>query len=347
MRPRIIDDAPLAALNSFGVAARARRLVVLDDIAGLPEALAATAGFGPPLVLGGGSNILFAGDVEGAVLLVRTRGRRLDDAVGMTRLTVAAGESWDELVGWSLDQGFGGLENLAMIPGSCGAAAIQNIGAYGLELAERFESLLAADLGSGALREFSLADCHFGYRDSVFKQPGGDRWLILELRLRVGAFAPVLDYADLRRVFPEGGPTPEAAAIADAVRGIRARKLPDPARLGNAGSFFKNPVIGVAQAGALKEREPGLPLYPTLDARGEPAFKVPAGWLIERCGWKGTRAGDAGVHTDHALVLVNHGTASGAEILALARRIRTSVHARFGIRLEAEPRIVGATDGPD
>jgi len=345
MRLRILDDAPLAALNSFGVAARARRLVVLDDAADLPAALAATAHFGQPLVLGGGSNILFAGDVDGAVLLVRTRGRRLEAMGCGARLSAAAGEPWDDIVGWSLEAGFAGLENLAMIPGSCGAAAIQNIGAYGLELAERFESLLAADLRSGILREFHRDDCRFGYRDSVFKQPGGDRWLILELRLRVGACAPVLDYADLRRIFPEDGPQPEAPAIAAAVRAIRARKLPDPARLGNAGSFFKNPVIEMTQAVALRDREPGIPLYPAVDPQGHTACKVPAGWLIERCGWKGKRVGDAGVHADHALVLVNHGAASGAEILALARRITASVRARFGILLEAEPRIVGADEG--
>jgi UDP-N-acetylmuramate dehydrogenase len=341
MRAQVLDDAPLAGLNSLGVAARARRLVVLDDPSALAEALAATAGFGERLVLGGGSNILFAGDFDGAVLLVRTRGRRLVPFADEARLIAAAGESWDELVDWSLSQGYAGLENLAMIPGSCGAAAIQNIGAYGLELADRFDSLLATDLEKGTTREFSLEDCRFGYRDSVFKQPGGDRWLIQELRLRVGGCPPVLEYADLRHRFPSDAPTPDAARIADAVRAIRRAKLPDPRLLGNAGSFFKNPVVDELRAAELRRREPAMPLFQAPDAHGQPRFKVPAGWLIERCGWKGCRRGDAGIHAEHALVLVNHGRASGAELLALARDIQASVASRYGIALEPEPRIVG------
>jgi UDP-N-acetylmuramate dehydrogenase len=338
---QVLDDAPLAGLNSFGVAARARRLVVLDDAEHLPRALQAMAGCEQRLVLGGGSNVLFAGDFDGAVLLVRTRGRRLEPAGERSLVAAAAGESWDELVSWTLAQGLSGLENLAMIPGNCGAAPIQNIGAYGLELAERFDSLLAADLDTGRLREFEAADCRFGYRDSLFKQPAGARWLILELRLRVGGWPPTLAYADLRRTFPANAPAPDAAAIAQAVRAIRARKLPDPRRIGNAGSFFKNPVLTARQAEALRAADPQAPLWPMASETSLPAgCKVPAGWLIERCGWKGHREGNAGVHADHALVLVNHGGASGRDILTLARRIQDSVAQRYGIVLEPEPRIV-------
>ncbi|MBU6272450.1 MAG: UDP-N-acetylenolpyruvoylglucosamine reductase, partial [Betaproteobacteria bacterium] len=184
--------------------------------------------------------------------------------------------------------------------------------------------------------------CRFGYRDSVFKQPGGERWLILSLTLRVGPqFAPMLSYAPLAAAFAGCATPPSAAAVAAEVRRIRASRLPDPARIGNAGSFFKNPVIGAALGQALRERHPGLPMHPEGGTAGEARVKLSAGWLIEQCGWKGHRIGDAGVHADHALVLVNHGHASGAELLTLAMAIRDSVHERFGLWLEPEPRIVG------
>ena len=200
MSLRLLENAPLAGLNTFGVAARARRLVMLEDERDLPQALAALAD-GPRLVLGAGSNVLFAGDFDGTILLMRTRGRQvLGDGHGapFTRIAVAAGESWDETVTWTLEEGLAGLENLAMIPGTCGAAAIQNIGAYGVELCDRFDSLRAVDMDSGEAREFDLPDCRFDYRDSLFKQAGGRHWLILTLRLRVGAgHRPVLQYGEL------------------------------------------------------------------------------------------------------------------------------------------------------
>ena len=344
---RIIENAPLERLNTFGVSARARRLVVLDDERQLPQAIEATRNFHARCILGGGSNVLFAGDFDGAILLVRTRGReRIDDvapqADGCSLVRVQAGEPWDGTVQWALAQGLAGLENLAMIPGSSGAAAIQNIGAYGLELRERFDSLRAIDLDSGEVRRFSLDDCGFGYRDSVFKRPGGERWLVLELVLRVGGnLRPVLTYGELKAQFAGHGTPPTAIEIDRAVREIRSRKLPDPAVLGNAGSFFKNPVVEQALAEGLREREPGMPIHPAGPAAEANQVKLSAGWLIDRCGWKGVRRGDAGVHEAHALVLVNHGSASGRELLDLARLIRDSVHERFGIWLEPEPVIVG------
>ena len=344
---RIIENAPLQRLNTFGVSARARRLVVLDDERQLPEAIEATRGFHARCILGGGSNVLFASDFDGAILLVRTRGRsRIEDpspqADGCSLVRVQAGEPWDATVQWSLAQGLAGLENLAMIPGSTGAAVIQNIGAYGLEICERFDSLRAIDLDSGEIRHFTQADCGFGYRDSVFKRPGGERWLVLELVLRVGGcLGPVLSYGELRARFADQAASPSAIEIDRAVRAIRSSKLPDPAVLGNAGSFFKNPVVGRAQAAELALREPGLPIYPAGSGSGTDQAKLSAGWLIDRCGWKGVRNGDAGVHAAHALVLVNHGSASGRELLDLAGLIRDSVHGRFGIWLEPEPVIVG------
>lgn len=336
-----VDDAPLATLNTFGVRATARRLWTVTDVADLDALLPLLRADpqGPPFVLGGGSNLLLTGDVGRPVLRVAIAGRRVVAECGDAVIVEAgAGESWDGLVRWTLALGLGGLENLALIPGTVGAAPIQNIGAYGVELRDVFESLDAIDLRSGERRRFDAADCGFGYRDSVFKQPGGERWLIVAVRVRLSR-RPVLhlDYGDLRAELARAGiATPGAADVADAVSAIRRRRLPDPAVLGNAGSFFRNPLVAPEVAASLQAREPGLPAWPAGDRT-----KLSAAWMIERCGWKGRREGDAGVHAAHALVLVNHGAATGAELLGLARRIRDSVRERFGVEIEPEPVVVG------
>ena len=334
----VTDNASLRALNTFGVEQRAARLLVCEDPADLPEAVGLLRQASRRLVLGGGSNVLFTQDFDGTVLLLRTRGLRLLDAGAQAFLVEAeAGEPWDGFVRWTLAQGFGGLENLALIPGSVGASPIQNIGAYGLEMREYFEGLDAIDLDSGEHRAFSPADCAFGYRDSVFKQAGGQRWLVARVRFSLPRrWTPRLDYGELRGELAAGGPeAPSPARVADAVSAIRRRKLPDPALLGNAGSFFKNPLVPRPLAQVLRARFPGLPAWP---ADGQ--VKLSAAWMIERCGWKGRREGDAGVHASHALVLVNHGQASGAQLLALAQRIQASVAAQFGISIEPEPLIL-------
>lgn len=336
-----LADAALDALNTFGIAARARVLWRLEDAADLPALVAALRDdpFGPPLVLGGGSNLLLTGDVERPVLQVALKGRRIVAEDGDTvLLEAAAGEPWDGLVRWTLTRGATGLENLALIPGTTGAAPIQNIGAYGVELRDCFDSLEAVDLRDGAARRFDAAECAFGYRDSVFKQPGGAHWLVTAVRLRLSRRPRLrLDYGDLRDELARAGVgTPSATDVADAVSAIRRRKLPDPAVLGNAGSFFKNPIVEAAFAESLRAREPGLPAWP--DVGG---VKLSAAWMIERCGWKGHRDGDAGVHAAHALVLVNHGHATGPQLLSLARRIRASVQQRFGVTLAPEPLIAG------
>lgn len=336
-----IADAPLAGLNTFGVAARARvlwRVAALED---LDDALARLRAESDdaPIVLGGGSNLLITGDLQMPVLQVAFTGRRrVAERDGAVTVEAQAGEPWDALVRWSLREGLCGLENLALIPGTVGAAPIQNIGAYGVELAECFESLEAVDLANGQRRTFDAAACAFGYRDSVFKRPGGARWLVASVRLRLTLEPRLrLDYGDLRAELQAAGAThPSASDVADAVSAIRRRRLPDPARLGNAGSFFKNPVLDPAAAAALRAREPQLPSWPA-----PPGVKVSAAWMIERCGWKGRRIGDAGVHDQHALVLVNHGAATGEQLLSLARHVRDDVHARFGVALQPEPAILG------
>jgi UDP-N-acetylmuramate dehydrogenase len=350
--PVAIADAPLRALNTFGIDARARRLIELRDPQAVDATLALLRDEGvEPLVLGGGSNLLISRPVvERPVIHVALGGRRVLGATvdGNVMVEAGAGEAWDPFVRWTLEQGLAGLENLALIPGTVGAAPIQNIGAYGVEMREHFDSLDAVHVETGRRQRFDPADCAFGYRDSVFKHEEGRGWMVLAVRFRLARFRLAmqrdvgstarlrLDYGELRdELASRGIAAPTADDVADAVTAIRRRKLPDPATLGNAGSFFKNPVVAASVAASLQAREPGLPAWPAANG-----VKLAAAWMIERCGWKGRRIGDAGVHAQHALVLVNHGQASGAEILSLARAIQSSVSERFGVGLEPEPVIV-------
>lgn len=340
MAPTLRRAASLKALNTFGVEARADRLLELRDAADLPAALDLLRAHPPALVLGGGSNLLFTRDPPGTVLRVMLAGRRLlDEAGDDVRVEAAAGENWHAFVGWTIDQGLSGLENLSLIPGSVGASPVQNVGAYGVEVRDCFDSLDAVSLRDGAARRFDAADCAFGYRDSVFKHPEGSQWLITAVRFRLSRVPRLrLDYGELRdELRTLGVASPGAQDVADAVCAIRRRKLPDPASIGNAGSFFKNPIVDRALAERLRAGHPGLPIYP---GDSPATAKLSAAWMIDRCGWKGHREGDAGVHAQHALVLVNHGHASGAQILALAERIRESVRQRFGVELEREPVVV-------
>jgi UDP-N-acetylmuramate dehydrogenase len=330
------DRTDLTGHNSFHVAARARRILRLEH----PDQL---AGFsfdrGRDLILGDGSNVLLVGDVPGTALLNRLPGRAILRAEGSRAIVrVGAGEDWHQVVRWTLAQGLSGLENLSLIPGRCGAAPMQNIGAYGVELADHLQTVEAWDWQRRKMVRFDHADCGFAYRDSRFKSVTPHRYLITALELTLDRqFQPRLDYAGLRESLEEAGVEhPTARDVSDAVIRLRRRKLPDPDVIGNAGSFFKNPVIDRNTADTMSREWPGLPLFPAPDG----AVKVSAAWMIERCGWKGRRIGDAGVSERHALVLVNHGNATGAALRDLADRVRDDVEARFRVRLEAEPRIV-------
>jgi len=336
----LVENAPLAALNTLRVAATARRLAEVRSAAALPALLDSPQARGPLLVLGAGSNVLFAADYPGLVLRPLFDDVRVVADDGATaRVRAEAGAGWDDLVGWTLARGFAGLENLALIPGQVGAAPIQNIGAYGAEVAESIEQVEAWDRLQHRTVQLSPADCAFGYRDSVFKREP-ERWIVTAVEFRLSRTAPLrLDYAGLREELAADGVTdPSAQQVAAAVRRLRRRKLPDPAVIGNAGSFFKNPVVAASIAARLRAEHPDAPVHPA----GEGLAKLSAAWLIERCGWRGYRDGDAGVAAQHALVLVNHGSASGDQLLALARRVAQSVSDRFGVLLEPEPRIVGA-----
>ena len=338
---RIETAVNLRAWNTFGLPAIAQTLIHIDEEADVRRVVDHPEfGRAPKFVLGGGSNIVLARDVSAVVLKVAIGGIRLletrDDAF---IVEAGAGVPWHELVAWTIDQGLPGLENLALIPGTAGAAPVQNIGAYGLELQDRFESLDGVDLVTG--RGFTLDGrlCRFGYRDSVFKHELAGKSVITRVRLRLPRpWRPELGYLDLQRKIEETGITaPDARQIFDWVCQIRRAKLPDPAVIGNAGSFFKNPVVTPEQCRDIIARDPHVVHYPMDDG----SFKLAAGWLIDACGWKGKTVGGAGVYEKQALVLVNRGDARGAEVITLARAIQESVYGRFGIRLEPEPVVVG------
>jgi UDP-N-acetylmuramate dehydrogenase len=333
-------DASLRHHNTFGLPATARRLVRVTSEADVRRMLAhPELGRAPKFVLGGGSNVILTRDMPELVLKVEVRGiRLLAETPEAFIVEAGAGERWHELVAHTLDQGWPGLENLALIPGTVGAAPVQNIGAYGLELADRFESLDTVDLVTGRTVTLNRLQCRFGYRDSLFKGALAGKSLITRVRFRLPRpWRPVLGYLDLERKMVETGNThPDARTIFDWVCAIRRAKLPDPAEIGNVGSFFKNPLVSADQCRDIIARDPHVVHYPMDDGQ----FKLAAGWLIDACGWKGKAIGHAGVYEKQALVLVNRGGAIGSEVVTLARAIQESVYGRFGIRLEPEPVIV-------
>jgi UDP-N-acetylmuramate dehydrogenase len=329
----IETDINLRAYNTFGLPAQAGTLIHIYNDGDIDEVLAHPVyGVAPKLVLGGGSNLVLSGAPQSIVLKVAIMGRGLlAEEAGAWIVDAGAGEDWHDLVTWTLDQGLPGLENLALIPGTAGAGPVQNIGAYGVELQARFDSLDAVDLRDGHRFTLDAAACRFGYRDSIFKNELAGCCLITRVRLRLPKpWQAVRSYPDLRRDCP---PNCDAHHIFDAVCALRRAKLPDPKLLGSAGSFFKNPVIYRHQLESVKASDPACVCYPLPDGR----VKLSAGRLIEACGWKGRCLGRAAVYAKQALVIVNQGGATGQEILALATAIQESVHARFGIHLEIEP----------
>lgn len=332
------EQVSLKPFNTFGIDVAARYFIQVHNDDEVRAALAQAAERQLPVqVIGGGSNLLLTRDIDALVLHMASRGRRLlSEADGRVVVEAEAGEPWHPFVLWSLAQGLNGLENLSLIPGTVGAAPMQNVGAYGVEIKDVFAGLTALNRQTGELRDFTLAECEFGYRDSVFKRNPG-RWLILRVRFALDrALRAHLDYGPVRqRLLEQGVEQPTATAISEAICSIRREKLPDPAELGNAGSFFKNPLVTVALAEQIRSQFPGVVAYP----QGDDQVKLAAGWLIEQAGWKGYRDGDAGVHRLQSLVLVNYGMASGAQLHALARKIQADVLKRFGVELEMEPNL--------
>ena len=337
---QIESGVSLKPFNTFGLPAVAQQLVRIAGDADVRRVVDhPQLGRAPKFILGGGSNIVLTRDMPQLVVKVEVMGKRLvEERDNAWIVEAGAGENWHEFVMWTLAQGYAGLENLALIPGTVGAAPVQNIGAYGLELQDRFESLDAVDLVTGRSVTLHASICAFGYRDSEFKRTLAGRTLITRVRFRLPRpWKPVLGYLELERKVAETGIThPSAQQIADWIIAIRRAKLPDPAQIGNAGSFFKNPVVTPEQCRDIIGRDPEIVHYPMPDG----SVKLAAGWMIDACGWKGKSVGNAGVYEKQALVLVNRGGATGGEVVTLARAIQTSVYERFGIRLEPEPVVV-------
>ena len=329
------QDASLTAFNTLGLKTVAERFFHLTDREQLAPLLAfIDENKLPVLWLGGGSNLVLAPSVPGLVVRVELSGIEIEsEDSDSVLLRVQAGENWHQLVLYCLNKNLHGLENLALIPGTVGAAPVQNIGAYGVEVKELIESVEVLNLNTGEISWLSEQACEFGYRDSVFKRNPG-HYLILSVRFRLAKqFSPDVAYAALSAELKARGiSTPSAAELVDAVCAVRSSKLPDPAVLGNAGSFFKNPVVSDALYEALKLEYPDMPGYP--DASGH---KLAAGWLLDRAGWKGSTVGKVGMHADQALVLVNRGGADRQDVEHLAEQIKASVLDQFGVSLEQEP----------
>lgn len=336
---KIQQDISLKDYNTFGIDAKAKFFIEINSINDLREALQLN-GYPKIFVISGGSNMLITKDIDALVLYINIKGIEVstqdDDTIA---LKIMAGENWHELVLWALKKGYGGLENMSLIPGNTGTAPIQNIGAYGVELKDTFVRCEAMKIDDQVIKSFNKKDCKFGYRDSYFKNEGKGKYIIVSVTLRLskrnhrinrsyGAIESELNKKNIDR--------PTITDISNAVIAIRKSKLPDPAKLGNSGSFFKNPVINQTKFDTFTKDYPDAPYYKV----SSNAYKIPAGWLIEQCGFKGKRFGDAGVHEHQALVLVNHGKATGMEILDLAQKIIESVKDKFAITIHPEVNII-------
>jgi UDP-N-acetylmuramate dehydrogenase len=329
------ENISLKELHTFGLAVNAAQYTLVETEQQVQELLPLPAAH---LILGGGSNMLFTKDFEGLVVHNKIRGIELVEENDETVLIrVGGGEVWHLLVVWCIEQGYAGLENLSLIPGSVGAAPIQNIGAYGVELKDVFERLEAINLSTGKIETLHFQDCAFGYRDSIFKGKAKGRYFITRVFLRLSKQAKFnISYGAIQQVLETSQTPLSIRSISNAVIQIRTQKLPDPKEIGNSGSFFKNPIVANADIEALKKEYPSMPVYPIDDNHS----KLAAGWLIDQLGWKGYRKGDAGVHEQQALVLVNYDNAKGSEIWELAQEIQLSVREKFGVLLEPEVNIL-------
>jgi UDP-N-acetylmuramate dehydrogenase len=337
---KIYNNISLRKYNTFGFGYKVDRLISIETeeeaISILKDQKLAD---NPLLVLGGGSNILFISDFKGTILHPDMEGIRIDEQdQDHAIISAGAGVNWDKLVEWTVYKGFSGLENLSLIPGMVGASPVQNIGAYGVEARDTIEKVKAICIKDGTMRVFSNTDCQFGYRKSIFKGEHKGKYVITSVQFRLSKKPLVrLDYGSLNDEIKKLGEV-SLKNIRHSVINIRRSKLPDPEITGNAGSFFKNPVVSNVVAEDLKKNYPDMPLYEGHSG----AFKLAAGWLIDKCGWKGKRIGDAGVHDKQALVLVNYGKSSGREIFDLSEKIRESVIEKFGVELEREVEVVGS-----
>ena len=336
----IIENYPLLKLNTFGVDVKAKYFTSINTINELIE-VTKTNLFKDLelLILGGGSNILFTKDFDGLVILNNIKGKEIIDQNQQSIfLKIGAGENWHELVMYCVDNGWGGIENLSLIPGNTGTAPMQNIGAYGVEIKETFIELEALEISSGKIVKFNNSDCEFGYRESVFKNKMKNQYIILNITLELKK-NPVLNinYGDVKAILESQNiKNPTIKEVSNAIISIRQSKLPDPKKIGNSGSFFKNPIVSLNQLELIKKKYPNVVNYEI----NENEFKIAAGWLIERAGWKGKKFNNYGIHEKQALVLVNYGLANGMEIFELSEKIILDIKDKFGITLEREVNII-------
>jgi UDP-N-acetylmuramate dehydrogenase len=329
----------LKKYNTFGIEAKARQFIAVNTIEELKTVLRENA-HQKKFILGGGSNMLLTRDIEALVIHIDLKGKRIvkedDDFVWVESM---AGENWHEFVLWTIEQNFGGLENMSLIPGNVGTTPVQNIGAYGTEIKDTFVSCKTVNIASQESKTFTKEDCKFGYRESVFKQEAKDQFVITSVVFKLTKHHHKINtsYGDIMKELEKQNVTePTLKDVSNAVIAIRQSKLPDPKELGNSGSFFKNPVISKADYEKAHALHPDMPHYVV----SENEVKVPAGWLIERAGFKGKRFGDAGIHKNQALVLVNYGHATGQEILAVSKDIQNTILKEFGIAIEAEVNVI-------
>ena len=336
----IIENYPLLKLNTFGIDVKAKYFTSINTINELIE-LTKTNVFKDLelLILGGGSNILFTKDFDGLVILNNIKGKEIIDQNQQSIfLKIGAGENWHELVMYCVDNGWGGIENLSLIPGNTGTAPMQNIGAYGVEIKETFIELEALEISSGKIVKFNNSDCEFGYRESVFKNKMKNQYIILNITLELKK-NPVLNinYGDVKAILESQNiKNPDIKEVSNAIISIRQSKLPDPKKIGNSGSFFKNPIVSLNLLELIKKKYPNVVNYEI----NENEFKIAAGWLIERAGWKGKKFNNYGIHEKQALVLVNYGLANGMEIFELSEKIILDIKDKFGITLEREVNII-------
>ena len=337
---QILQDVSLQPYNTFGIDVRAQYWVTITSLSNLQELLRDPFYQSlPKLVLGGGSNVLFTQDFEGLVIKMDIQGIEVvEENEDHGWIKAGAGVNWHALVMHCIELGYGGIENMSLIPGTVGAAPMQNIGAYGVEMKDVFVSLEAVEVATGKLASFEHAQCQFSYRNSVFKNELKGKHIITSVTMQLRK-KPVINtaYGDIEKTLTQlladrPGEAPNIRDVSQAVIHIRQSKLPDPVQIGNAGSFFKNPVISRQQYDTLVAQHESMPGYPVSDQ----SVKVPAGWLIEQCGWKGKRIGAVGVHDKQALVLVNHGGGKGKDLQTLAYQIQDSVQQTFGITIEPE-----------
>lgn len=334
---KLNNNISLKNYNSFGIDVKSHYFASIQTENDIDDLLEwRQTSHLPLLILGSGSNVLLKNDYQGLTAVIETKGIKvIREDEHYTYIQAAAGENWHQLVQWTIDNGYAGLENLSLIPGTAGAAPMQNIGAYGVELADRLHELSAVELSTGKKITFSNEQCQFDYRDSYFKSTAFGEYLISSITLKL-AKKPIwkIEYAGIKEVLE--GKEINPRNISNCIIALRQGKLPDPANIGNAGSFFKNPLMNTANWQALKQQHPTLPGYPQTDG----TIKSSAAWLIDQCGWKGKTKGNAGIYEKHALVLINHGGASGEEMWSLAEDIIDSVNKKFGIELEVEPRLI-------